>query len=72
MALGKQNVRAACPETKLTAGIQVFYEPWGVGGGCRCILPRARAETRCKESQFYILPFGQAVANVYKPTSHFN
>jgi len=35
MALGKQNVRAACPETKLAAGIQVFYETWGVSGGCR-------------------------------------
>ena len=26
----------------------------------------------CKESQFYILPFGQAVASMYQPTSHFN
>ena len=26
----------------------------------------------CKESQFYSLPFGQAVASMYWPTSHFN
>ena len=26
----------------------------------------------CKESQFYSLPFGQAVASMYYPTSHFN
>ena len=26
----------------------------------------------CKESQFYSLPFGQAVASLYQPTSHFN
>ena len=25
-----------------------------------------------KESQFYSLPFGQAVANMYQPTNHFN
>ena len=28
--------------------------------------------TGCKESQFYSLPFGQAVASIYQPTSHFN
>ena len=26
----------------------------------------------CKESQFYSLPFGQAVASMYWPESHFN
>ena len=26
----------------------------------------------CKESQFYSQPFGQAVASMYQPTSHFN
>ena len=63
MALGKQNVRAACPKTKLAAGIQVFYGPrrWVSG----CILPRTGTETGCKESQFYSLPFGRAVASVY-------
>ena len=28
--------------------------------------------TGCKESQFYSLPFGQAVASMHQPTSHFN
>ena len=27
--------------------------------------------TGCKESQFYSQPFGQAVASMYYPTSHF-
>ena len=26
----------------------------------------------CKESQFYSLPFGQAVASMYQPESDFN
>ena len=30
------------------------------------------SQTGCKESQFYSLPFGQAVASMYWPESHFN
>ena len=28
--------------------------------------------SECKESQFFSLPFGQAVASIYYPTSNFN
>ena len=42
MALGKQNVRAACRKTKLAAGIQVFYGPRGIGGGCRGVYFQGR------------------------------
>ena len=31
----------------------------------------ATGETGCEEGQFYSMPFGQAVANMYWPTSHF-
>ena len=30
------------------------------------------SQTGCKESQFYSLPFGQAVASMYQPESRFN
>ena len=29
-------------------------------------------EAGCKESQFYSLPIGQAVASMYQPKSHIN
>ena len=28
--------------------------------------------TRCKESQFYCMPFGLAISSMYSPKSHFN
>ena len=33
---------------------------------------RALGFRGCKESQFYSLPFGQAVTSMYQPESHFN
>ena len=34
-----------------------------------CVVP---LQSGCKESQFYSLSFGQAVASMYQPTSHFS
>ena len=33
---------------------------------------RFSVDFQTKESQFYSLPFGQALANMYQPTNHFN